>query len=144
MNNFADLILDHPPELPVLLARGRTSSGRRRSRGTAQLRLTIVPDGVELADSTVITEVISETSMLRGDLVLGVLLLHHVYGLNVVLGVALRVGAHVGIGGAVVEENELIEFCVSHLPRNEIPSVIEVHDELPVGLTGKVARRLLS
>jgi hypothetical protein len=128
----------------VLLARGRTSSGRRRSRGTAQLRLTIVPDGVELADSTVITEVISETSMLRGDLVLGVLLLHHVYGLNVVLGVALRVGAHVGIGGAVVEENELIEFCVSHLPRNEIPSVIEVHDELPVGLTGKVARRLLS
>jgi acyl-CoA synthetase (AMP-forming)/AMP-acid ligase II len=176
----------------VLIARGRTSSGRRRSRGTAQLRLTIVPDGVELADSTVITEVISETSMqpvdveqdalalllftsgtsgaprramlshrnllvnqqqmlaadptsmLRGDLVLGVLLLHHVYGLNVVLGVALRVGAHVGIGGAVVEENELIEFCVSHLPRNKIPSVIEVHDELPVGLTGKVARRLLS
>jgi long-chain acyl-CoA synthetase len=35
------------------------------------------------------------TSMLRGDLVLGVLLLHHLYGLNVALGVALRVGATV-------------------------------------------------
>ena len=45
--------------------------------------------------------------------------------------------------GAVVDAVELREFCRDHLARYKCPTEFAVVDELPVGMTGKVLRRVL-
>ena len=42
-----------------------------------------------------------------------------------------------------VEEDELIAFCASHLPRYKCPSKVMFVGEIPTGLTGKILRRTL-
>jgi long-chain acyl-CoA synthetase len=78
-----------------------------------------------------------------------VLVLHPLVTAAVVVGrpapgIGERVVAHVAVGDHVVEEDELIDFCAQHLPRYKTPSVVEVHRELPVGVTGKIPRRLFN
>ena len=45
--------------------------------------------------------------------------------------------------GHDIEEDEVIDFCASHLARYKCPSKVMFVDEIPTGLAGKVLRRAL-
>lgn len=45
--------------------------------------------------------------------------------------------------GALLEEDELIDFCAERLPRYKCPSKVMFVDEIPTGLAGKILRRSL-
>jgi len=45
--------------------------------------------------------------------------------------------------GSVVEEDDLIEWCATELARYKCPTKIDVVDEIPRGLGGKIVRRKL-
>jgi long-chain acyl-CoA synthetase len=56
-----------------------------------------------------------------------------------------RVVAHVvPIEGAEPTSDELIDHCRHHLARYKVPAEVEIRDELPIGVVGKLQRRRLS
>ena len=45
--------------------------------------------------------------------------------------------------GHAIEEDEVIDFCATHLARYKCPSKVMFVEEIPTGLAGKVLRRAL-